>query len=149
MTRILLFLLLSCSCCYQPVFSQTTKDYELVMSKLLKYYNNNEADSLKSLFSRTDNMEWYRTIQKVTGSLRSYKLMSIDAINPDVDGNAMALFKVKCSKKVSSKKGGYGNEYVCMGFSLNSQNKIYGSGIISRSAHIDSLMAKSNINTKY
>lgn len=123
--------------------AQSKHDFEHIMSKFMKFYNNGQKDSLQSLLStkidRSErNMfnkpELLQEMKKETGVLRSYKYILTDSSDVDANGRLMSLFIINCSKKVNNQKA------FAFNISLDQDNKIYNWRFITTSHRNDSLI---------
>jgi hypothetical protein len=125
-------------------FSQTKADYEHAVSKLAKFYNNDQPDSVykllsdkwgsdkKNLFS-PDNA---KALLKRYGKIKSYKYIGKDPEYYDDQLTQMVFFKVVYTMAVD------GRREHAMSISLDEQNKIYGFNFITSSPHIDSFVLR-------
>ena len=122
-------------------FSQTKADYKHAIARFMKYYNNQEADSMANLFSDTwgseKNSLWpKKRIEEQTiryGKMKSYRFVeSYRPANGDGGGDGLALFKTTFNRSKHM-----------TALSLDKQNKIMTFRFKTSSPHIDSLLSKS------
>lgn len=93
-------------------FGQTKKDYENVMKKFIKFYNNDEVDSICTLFPN-DNCFWREADPKGSkdkyGKILSCKYLGKSAEDPE----SVTIFKIVFEKMKTK----------AMSFTLDHENK--------------------------
>ena len=133
-----LFSILLCSILPFLVFSQTQKDYELVMGKEVKFYNHKQVDSLNMLgpFTYLWDEDEIDFCMGQFGQIQSFKFMEMDPINVDSHKRPFAYFMA-----VSTKEW-HGSKTNAMGISLDDNNKISGIRFLYQTDHTDSVLKK-------
>ena len=129
-------------------YSKTQADYEYTYGKFVKFYNNIEADSLKTIFSNSGS-EYYLTSEDVKnyidklGTIVSYKYSGPFGNETDTKSNPMVYFKLVFSKPAISKFPSINEKKehaACL--SLDKNNKILGFSMITCSDIIDYHISK-------
>lgn len=124
----------------QPIigFSQTKSDYEHVVGQFMKFYNQNQPDSIISLYSDSwgemKKTLWSKTKNNKTtgkyGKMKSYKYLELyKPTDGDGGGDGLAFFKVVFTKSIH-----------IMGITLNKQNQLETFRFKTSDPHIDSLL---------
>ena len=114
-------------------FSQTQSDYEHVMHRFMKFYNNGNTDSISSIFFDNDGLWTQKTMRSSIekyGKMRSFKYMGA---NPKDD---VVLFKSVFTKSVDRKS------VHAIGIKLEKDHKVGTFRFFTNSAYIDSLLKK-------
>ena len=113
-------------------FAQKKADYEHVMARFARYYNNIQADSInlldmegKSFWSNKD----IKYGQEKYGTILSYKYLGIDTTDP----NKVRVFKIKFSKKGPS----------AISFTLNKTNHTETFRFVTSSDEIERMLKAS------
>jgi hypothetical protein len=84
-------------------FAQKQADYEQAMSRFVKFYNNNQGDSIKNMWPPKERGDWMDKMwskeriesnQKEYGKILSYKYIGIDTEDPNP---GLAVFKTQFS----------------------------------------------------
>lgn len=104
-------------------FSQTEKDYQDVMAKMIRFYNSGQIDSLNTLVDQ-DFSEWDHEVENRLkasfGKIEWYKFMLIDSTDLDTYSRPMAYFVAR------SEKVHWGSKINAMALSLTTDKKISG-----------------------
>jgi len=139
-------------------YGKTKANYEFVFGKFVKFFNNEQSDSIINITSDTytesDKMiswsvEQIKNEKEELGSIISYKYIGPYGGRIDVDGNPMAYFKLVFDKPAKMKgekpfdfpeMNGKKEHAACI--SLDKEGKIYGWGFITSSPDIDSMISR-------
>lgn len=112
-------------------FSQSKADYEHTMNKFMKFYNHNQADSIRNMFSdsyaklkdRLMPMDLLLELKKKYGKMESYKYIGV---TPE---DTVTIFKTVFTKHKQA-----------TGILLNKENKMETFRFETTSEEIDSLL---------
>ena len=130
----------------QITYGKTQADYELVMRKVMQFYNADQPDSIYALISdKWENKfkefpfspDVLKIDKELYGRIVSYKYVGTNSAYYDEQLNPMIFFKVKYSKGYKHRS----DKIHAMCISLDDYGKIYGWNFITISPYIDSMIA--------
>ncbi len=129
-------------------YGKTRAEYERVIKKVIRYYNNQQPDSMYSVISDKwedkkkefpFSIDILRLDQKQYGKIVSYKYIGTNSAYYDELLNPMVFFKIIYSKPSDNRKSSKAH---AMCISLDEEGKIYGWNFITSSPYIDSMIVR-------
>jgi hypothetical protein len=121
-------------------FCQSQKDYERTFARFVKFYNNEQSDSIANMWigdEGIDNMwnpDLIKTLHSEYGTIVSYSYLGIDKEDPNP---GLAVFKTKLSKA----------GWKTTSFTIESDGSLGTFRFITSSDGIDKMLAKDKKKT--